>query len=464
MNAMDNLIREPASYRDAAGYIVTCQDNIYRVVTEHGLERYSQVRKTSIIDELIKKTWLLNESIVPTEQVKNIGSDAKIILQHPKIPFISYPYEWTFSALKQAALKHLQIQILALKQDVSLVDASAYNIQFMGANPVFIDHLSFAPYQTGEYWIAHQQFCEEFLNPLLLKAYCDIDFNDIYRGSNKGVTTEIIATLLPFKKKLNINMLLNVILPAHYDKKAKQKAIDVIKRKPFSKNAYLNMLMMLSSWISKLKIDKKQTTNWQQYAKHNHYQDEAKQEKHRFIEDFVTATKPKMLWDIGCNSGDFSIAALNAGAAMVVGLDSDIGALEKAYCRASKQQLNFLPLYVDLTNPSAAQGWAGIERKSLTARGPLDGLLALAVVHHLALANNLPLAQIISYLLQLAPKGVVEFVPKQDPMIKKMLSIKGDIFPDYNYQNFIDLLSQQANIIKTQVITEHGRVLIWFEK
>ena len=464
MKIMDNLMRDPASYRDAAGYIITDTDNIYRVVTEHGLERYLQVRKTSVIDELIKKKWLLNESIVPIEQANYLNADAKVILQHPKIPFISYPYEWTFSALKKATLQHLQIQIFALKQDVSLVDASAYNIQFIGADPIFIDHLSFAPYQTGEYWIAHQQFCDEFLNPLLLKAYCDIDFNNIYRGSNKGVTTNMLATLLPMTKKLNINILLNVILPAHYDKKAKQKAIDIINKKPLSKNTYINMLMMLESWINKLTINKKHETHWQQYAVHNHYKDEAKQKKITFVTDFISAIKPKMLWDIGCNSGDFSIAALSAGATMVVGLDNDIGALEKAYCRAYQQKLNFLPLYADLTNPSPAQGWAGVERKSLIQRGPLDGLLALAVVHHLALANNIPLSQIINYLLQLAPKGIIEFVPKQDPMIKQMLSIKGDIFPDYSYQNFIDLLSHQAKVVKTQRITEHGRVLIWFEK
>lgn len=461
---MDNVVREPGSYRDTAGFIVNHQNNIYRVITDLGVERYQSVRQTPVINQLIKKQWLLDETIIPAEQAKQISQQAAVLLQHPKLSFVSYPYEWTFSALKQAALRHLQIQIYALKNNISLVDATAYNMQFIGANPVFIDHLSFAPYQAGEYWIAHKQFCEEFLNPLLLKAYCDIDFQTIYRGSNRGVSTEMLATLLPLKKKLGLNTLFNIVLPVHFDKKAKQKAVSAVKHKPLSKTAYLNMLTMLESWIKKLKINDKQETNWQQYAEHNHYQDEAKQKKLTFVSEFAATIKPNTIWDIGCNSGDFSVAALNAGAKMAIGMDNDVGALEKAFARAQSEQLNFFPIYIDLANPSPAQGWAGIERKSLTERAPLDAVLALAVVHHLALANNIPLAQIVDYLLQLAPKGVVEFVPKADPMVQTMLAIKGDIFPDYSYENFIGLLAKRAKVIKTEVITEHGRVLIWFEK
>jgi len=460
---MDKLSRDAASYRDNAGFILANQQKIYRVITDAGMERYQSARQTPVIEHLIKKNWLVNELVLSASDAAQINREAKLILEHSKLPFISYPYEWTFSALKQAALQHLQIQLYALEHNVSLIDASAYNIQFIGAKPIFIDHLSFAPYQAGEYWIAHKQFCDEFLNPLLLKAYCDVDFQAMYRGNLNGISAHTLASLLPLKKKLNINTLFNVILPVHYDKKAKRQSVNRMQKKPLSKKAYVNMLTMLYEWIGKLSINKNKKTDWQHYADINHYQTQAKQKKLDFVKNFIATTKPNIVWDIGCNSGDFSIAALATGAHYVIGMDTDVGALEKAYQRAYQQNLNFLPLYIDVTNPSPAQGWANIERQSLTERGKPDAILALAIVHHLALANNVPLTQVVDYLLTLAPKGVIEFIPKQDPMVETMLSIKGDIFPDYTYDNFIQLLQNKTKIIQQQEITTHGRKLIWYE-
>jgi len=461
---MTELIREASSYKDPSGYILSADDKIYRVITPHGEAAYQKTRETSVIHHLIEKKWLLNETELSPQFANDIAPDAAKVLMHPKLPFISYPYEWTFSLLKAAALRHLKIAQYALERDISLIDASAYNIQFIGVEPIFIDHLSFRPYQVGEYWLAHQQFCHEFLNPLLLKAYCGVDFQALFRGTNCGITTNFINHLLPFRKKCRPGLFMNVVLPNYFDKKPKQIAIKINRKKTFQKKAYLNMLQMLENTVKKLQYSDKQHTTWQNYAKDNHYNDQEKGEKIQFIKRFVKAVKPKQLLDLGCNSGDYAIAALQAGAEYVIGIDTDLGALEKAYHRALTQKLQFLPLVIDCANPSPAQGWAGIERQSLKARGTQDAIIALALIHHLALGNNISLDAILTDWLALAPTGVIEFVPKNDPMIETMLALKGDIFPDYTYENFIQLLSQKAKIINTCKITIHGRVLVWFEK
>ncbi|MAZ39932.1 MAG: nodulation protein NoeA [Legionellales bacterium] len=461
---MNNFKRDLGSFKDPAGFIIHDDSSIYRIITKVGLADYKAVRQTPVIRELIEREWLLDEKALSIEQASAISVDAASILMHPKIPFISYPYEWTFSALKQAALRHLAIQQHALIHNVSLVDASAYNIQFLGASPIFIDHLSFRPYKIGEFWLAHQQFCDTFLNPLLLKAYTHIDYQAWYRGSLNGISTVEINRLLPWYRKFNLAVFVHVVLPAHFEKKKKQQAINTLQQKAFSKQAYLNLLIMLENCIKKLVLPKSQITQWQTYAKDNHYQAIEKQNKLRFIRTFIEKTKPKQLWDLGCNSGDYAIAALKAGAEYVIGMDTDIGALENAYERAKQENYNFLPLHIDCMNPTPAQGWANTERYALQERTNADAIMALAIIHHLALSGNVSLSDIIDYLLQLAPMGVLEFVPKQDPMVKLMLAIKGDIFPDYHYDNFINLLSRHAEIIQTETITEHGRVLIWYEK
>lgn len=179
---------------------------------------------------------------------------------------------------------------------------------------------------------------------------------------------------------------------------------------------------------------------------------------------FCAAERPGLLWDMGCNTGDYAVTALEAGARQVVGVDADIGAVEQAYHRAKCGRLDFLPLHMAVTNPSPSQGWAETERGSMSARARADALLALALVHHLAIAGNVPLGLVVDWLVSLAPKGVVEFVPKADPMVAHLLRLREDIFDDYSLANFESRLSARATIVKTQVVSDSGRTLYWFER
>jgi ribosomal protein L11 methylase PrmA len=454
--------RDSASFRDPAGHVYWQEDTIYRTVMPGFAEAFDAVRQTQVIKNWIDKGMLWPEEQVPTNQLE-CAQHAYALLKHPKFPFISYPYEWSFAMLKDAALFHLELMLDALSHDIMLNDASAFNVQFNGVNPVFIDHLAFRPYVPGEYWQAHKQFFEQFLNPLLLQAYCGVPFQGWYRGNVNGISTAEIAKLLPLRCRLNWHVFFHIMLQAHFDKAQRPDVAKVAKQVHMPKHGLQHLWQSLHKWISKLH-DKAPTSHWQSYAKTHSYENEQFAIKKVFVSEFIEQTQPDLVWDLGCNIGIFSELALQAGAKRVIGFDNDHSALAVAYETAKKNKLAFTPLFMDMTNPSPAQGWYETERLSLTKRNKPDAILALALVHHLAIGANIPLPMIVDWLIDLAPTGVIEFVPKTDPMVQIMLSQRQDIFTDYTIEAFINLLSQKANIILRVKLSESGRELIQFRK
>ncbi len=459
---MQNIVRHPSSFRDPAGTVYTSGNRIIRGLTDEGFARYSVVKNSGLLDSLIK-----TNKVISSHELTEVGEGSNYVkfLEHELIEFISYPYEWPFLLLKEAALHHLAIQITALKHEISLIDASAYNIQFKGVNPIFIDVLSFKSYQTGEFWNAHRQFCEHFLNPLLLYAIKNIPYHDWYRGSMEGVSTEMLARLLPSRSWFSLNYLVHILLPAHNQNKSKKTNDRIVSRShyhQFPKSIYLRFLEQLHRWIQKLQLKSQQMTTWEDYTTTRFYTEKQLIEKREFISEFVKATKPKQLWDLGCNDGEFAQIALKNGAGYVIGFDADLGALDKAVIRAKQNNLNFLPLYQQISNLTPNQGWLSKERLSILDRGAPNALIALALIHHLALGHNLPLNEIIQLLTSISPCGVVEFVPKTDPTAQKMLALKGDCFPHYTEQNFQRILAEQSSIVKTLTLSESGRTLYWY--
>lgn len=459
---------DPASYRDPAGQVHRIGDKIYRTVQPVGLEDYIFVRDSGALLPLIA-----DGSVVAAEEVESavLGEHAPqggIVVEHPKIPFISYPYEWSFGALKAAALLHLDIQITLLDQGITLSDASAYNIQFQGPKPVFIDLLSFRKYRENEHWSGHRQFCEQFLNPLLLRAYLDIPFNDWYRGRLEGIPAGDLSRLVKLRHRFSWRVLSHVILPARLQSAANEQSQNAAiraKTRGLPQRSYMAILVQLRNWIAGLTPKGKNNTVWANYASDNTYIEAESRAKQEFVSDFAGKVRPALALDVGCNTGDYSKIALSSGATAVVGLDADYGALEQAYARAQAEKLNFLPLYQDSANASPGQGWKHIERQSLEQRTDgIDAVLALAFEHHLAIGRNIPLPGVVQWITSLAPRGVVEFVPKEDPTVQKMLALRDDIFPDYSVDTFIHLLEQQARIVKSQEISASGRRMFWFDR
>jgi ribosomal protein L11 methylase PrmA len=438
---------------------------VLRTVMPSAAKDFEFVEASGLIPSLVERGMLIPQSHLSLELLGAAVGDAAYLLEHPKLDFISHPYEWPFRGLQAAALLQLDLYLEALKRDVTLSDATAYNIQFEGVRPVFIDRLSFRRYEDGQFWLGHRQFCEQFLNPLLLRALFGIPHNAWYRGSPEGIGAAELSALLPLRKKFSWRVLTNVVMQGSLQKTRSSDAHQAVAGKlKFPKPAFERLLKGLRTWIASLQPADRQPTTWQEYARHNSYRDTEAQAKRKFVARFVSENKPRTVWDIGCNTGDYSAAALEAGARSVIGFDFDQGALDLAFDRAKSENLAFTPLFLDVTNPAPDQGWGQAERRGLRARAKADAVLALALIHHVAISKNVPLGDVVSWLTDMAPRGVIEFVPKTDPMVVELLRLREDIFPNYNEEHFVKCLEERARIVTSEVVSASGRKLFAFER
>lgn len=457
--ALHSTGRHPASFRDPDAGVFIAGSRVLRALTPDAAARYDAVR--SVVDALSTEGM-----VVPTrESAEPPPPGFARVLEHEPIAFISYPYEWPFALLKRAALLHLDLHQRALARGVTLTDASAYNVQYRGPRPVFIDIGSFRPYREGELWAGHRQFCEQFLNPLLLAARFGIPHHAWYRGALEGIPAAELAALWPASGWLSPRVLVHVLLPASAERAAKKRSaasVERIRKAHLPKAGYAALLGQLRRWIAGLEPRGFGATTWAGYGQDRNYAASELEAKRRVVAEFAARHRPAMLWDFGCNDGEFTEVALANGAGAAVGFDADPGALELACARAERAGLAFLALHQDAANPSPSQGWLGRERAALGERQPPDAVMALAFEHHLALGRNLPLGQVADFLTGTAPRGLVEFVPKTDATVQRMLALKGDIFPGYTEAAFAAALSARARIVRTDALAG-GRKLFWFE-
>jgi len=454
---------DPASFRDPSGHVYIVEGQVFRTVMPRARDDYEFVRATGLLQQLTERNLLIGAAEVPRGTLGvRAAADAAYVLRHPTLPFISHPYEWSFPALKAAALLTLDLLLESLEHGVTLSDASAYNIQFIGPRPVFIDYLSFRRYDDGEFWIGHRQFCEQFLNPLLLTALTGVPYQPWYRGTHEGIPAGDLARVLPMRRKLSWNVLTHVVLQSGLSRPQVATEAVRVSRMKFPLAAFQRMLRSLRRWIEALEPARSRATVWIDYAGNNSYADEDTRRKAAFVAEFVAATRPALLWDVGCNTGEYAAIALRNGARSVVGFESDHGALDAAFHHARSSELALLPLYLDAANPSPDQGWNEAERRGIRARGMGDAVLALAVVHHLAIGRNVPLPAVVDWLIDLAPSGIIEFVPKSDPMVELMLRLRRDIFEDYEEEAFLASVRRRAEVVKCARAGSSKRLLVWY--
>lgn len=464
---MTACVAEPGSFRDPSGHVFLQNDRVFRTVTDRAVADYEFVRDSGVLEEFAAAGRLVESREIDLRLVGAAGEGARHVLEHPRLPYVSFPYEWPFSVLKAAALLHLDLHLDLLERDITLSDASAYNVQFRGARPLFIDVLSLRRYRDGEYWVGHRQFCEQFLNPLLLRALLGVPHNAWYRGSLEGLSASDLARLLPLRSKLSWKVLSHVVLQAKFDRKATlepERSIDRVRQGRLSKTAFCGLLTQLRGWIARLQPADTGPTTWSDYAETHSYGSDEEAAKRRFVAEFVQQTKPGLMFDLGCNVGDYAVVALESGARDVIGFDFDQRVLETAFARATSQGLSLLPLFLDAANPSPDQGWQQAERAGFAQRARADALLALAFEHHLAIGRNVPLAQLLPWLTGLASAGVIEFVPKSDPTVQRMLALREDIFTGYDEAAFESCLAKSARIVRDEVVSEHGRRLFWYDR
>lgn len=461
---MGSPVADPGSFRDPAGRVHRSGDRILRTIGPRAVASYEAARDSGVLKKYVERSVLVDSLPLDPADLGLLSDPTVVyVVEHPKIPFISYPYEWSFSLLKKAALHHLDFQLDLLSDGFVLSDATAYNVQFDGHQPVFIDLLSIRPYREGEYWLAHNQFCEQFLNPLLLRAIFGIHHNDWFRGRLEGIPSSAIERMLPLRRKLSIRMIAHVVAPARLQASRERSHTADNIRRPLAKIAYRSLLSQLRNWIAALRPASSGTL-WQDYEEFHSYSQGEDAAKREFVSRFVADAKPEMLWDFGCNAGLHCEIAAKAGARKVIGFDFDHGALDKALARSEHENLDFLPLFLDGANPSPSQGWAQMERLGLADRANADCLLALAFIHHLAIGRNVPLDDAVGWLIGFAPRGLIEFVQKDDPTVKEMLALREDIFDRYDESEFLRAVERRARIVGRRRNPENGRLLVVYER
>lgn len=448
------------SFRDPSGFLFIDEGVIYRQVNILYKENYDHLINSGLYKTLSDSKLLISHQEATLELAKS--DRAYKIIKPELITFISYPYEWCFSQLKDAALITLQIQKEALKFNMSLKDCSAYNVQFYQGRPVFIDTLSFEKYNEGEPWVAYRQFCQHFLAPLALMSYKDIRLNQLFRIYMDGIPLDLASKILPIRSSFSFALLTHIYLHAKSQKYFADKKV-VKKQHKISRLSFLGLIDSLETAIKNLKW-KQGRTEWGAYYEDTNYSSSAINHKKQIISKFLDKISPKNVWDLGANDGYFSRVASNKGI-QTISFDIDPVAVERNYTTSVKEkEKNILPLLLDLTNPSPNIGWENRERMSLKKRRSADAVLALALIHHLAISNNLPLKKIAHFFYKICNSIIIEFVPKNDSQVQRLLSTREDIFPNYSQHSFEEEFNKYFNIINSEIIHDSQRTLYLMER
>ena len=422
-------------------------------------EQYDLLMSSGLYATLVERNLLLTHDEVDEQPAT---PPAHRILRPELIAFVSYPYEWCFGQLKDAALATLEIQTLAMEHGMSLRDASAFNVQFRDGRPVLIDTLSFERLDAGEPWVAYRQFCQHFLAPLALVAYRDARLQRLTQLHLDGIPLDLAAGLLP--KRAGLKPSLGMHLFAHARSQRRHSADGATERAArrrggFNERAFAGVIGSLRSAISDLSWSPDDSAWTGYYDEAPSYSPAASEHKQALVESFVDQARPQSVWDLGGNTGAFARIASARGTPTVC-FDADPGCVERNYAAiAAERETNLLPLVMDLSNPSPGVGVANRERSSLAERGPADMALALALVHHLAIGNNVPLDLLADDLRGLCTWLAIEFVPKTDPQVESMLALREDVFDDYTRKGFEDAFGRRFTVERAEEIRDSERVL-----
>ena len=391
---------------------------------------------------------------------------ARRCCEHERIPFVSYPYEWPFSMLKDAALLQLDLNLAAIEVDMISKDSSPYNVQFKGAKPVFVDVGSFERLREGEPWVGYRQFCMLYLYPLLLQSVKDVSYHALLRGAIDGITPAQMRGMVSFRDRFRKGFYLNVFLHAKLEARHGDRGKEVkaeFKKAGFKKELIVANLRRMRKLVAGLEWSPPQGV-WVAYGERNSYTDDDAKRKDEFVREVATSKGWGLTWDIGCNNGRYSRIAAE-GSRQVLAVDYDQGPVELLYRTLREEgDEKILPLTMNLADPSPGLGWRGQERRSLPDRGAPDLLLALALIHHVTIAANVPVAEFVDWLAGLGTSLVIEFPTREDPMVQKLLAPKRDgLHPDYERESFERVLSQAFDVERRERL-ESGTRLLYFAR
>jgi hypothetical protein len=448
--------REPGSFRDRNGTIFYCNDRVLRTLSAQALANWHQLQQTTFFVE-----QQAQRRIVTTRMADDITlEDAAGVLEHERVPFVSYPYEWTFGMLKDAALLQLELMRHALPEDMILKDASPYNVQWVGVQPVHIDIPSFEPLRPGDPWVGYRQFCELFLYPLMLQAYKRVSFRPWMRGRIDGIPAEEMRRLMSARDLLRPGVLLHVLAQSALQRRysaGRQNVRGALAEAGFAKPLIENNVRKLTSLVGRLTLDHDRT-EWSDYDQTHSYGAAEFERKATFVRNAAASGGWRLAWDIGCNTGTFS-RIIEPYCDQVVAMDGDPLAIERFYEqeKAEGGSRSLLPLVVNVADASPNQGWLGAERKGLAERGRPQFTLCLALVHHIVISANIPLEAFIGWLADLGTSLVIEFVGRDDEMVQVLLANREDQYQDYHHDKFRALLSTRYEIQHDQPLKGGSR-------
>jgi hypothetical protein len=436
---------------------------VRRALSERGLADWEALAATDLFRENVAAGRL-----VATERVGEPaglpaeldGAGVAAVLRHDRIPVVSYPYEWPFGMLKDAALLELDLLLAALDEGLVLKDASPYNVQWRGSKPVFVDVGSFERLREGEPWAGYRQFCALVLYPLLLQAYKGVPFQPWLRGSLEGIEPAQMRALLGFRDRFRRGVLTNVVLHAklegrYADREVKQD----LKKAGFSAELIRANARKLRKLVERLRWEPGRTA-WSGYGAANPYDEADAAAKEAFVRQAAGTRRRRLLWDLGCNDGRYTrIAAAEADYAVAV--DADAAVVEALYrALRSEGSETILALLGNVADPSPGLGWRGAERRPLAARGRPELTLCLALVHHVSLAGNVPVRAFLDWLADLGTELVIEFPTREDPMVRRLLDRKGaGANPDYETESFERALGERWRVERRETLPSGTRIL-----
>jgi hypothetical protein len=442
------------SFRDPAARVYADGDRILRGTDAVTLANFEALARTRFFGDAVREGRIVGSRSLGKGDP---GAAAVLdqgwagVLEHDRVPLLSYPYEWTFSMLKDAALLHLDLLEKSLDEGWIIKDSTPYNIQFVGATPTFIDVPSFVPRPPGDYWRGYRQFCMCFLYPLMLTAYRGIPFQVFLRSSLDGIAPVDAARYFTGLGIFRKGVLSHVRFPAALEGRAAAhhtgKAEDAQHKARRHSDAMVKGLVQSMQRIVRALPAASGASAWSDYATTHSYDDASFQEKKAFVAKAASREPLGTVWDLGSNTGIFS-ELLAQSAAHVVSVDSDHECVERLYLRLRERgDRRILPLTMNLANPSPGQGWAGVERLPFDQRNRPDLILGLALIHHICLSSNVPIPDFLDWLAGTGAKLIIEFVDRDDIMVKEMLSRKSETHEDYNLQNFETELRRRYDVV-----------------
>ena len=443
---------DPGSFRDPNSRVVLRGSKVYRLLGPRALDDWNAFSAS----ELFKRELELGR-IVDTKEI-DIGAVLEepnpswvAALEHVRLPFLSYPYEWCFSMLRDAALLQLDLLSQALDEDLILKDASPFNIQFRGFRPTFIDIGSFQRLATNQIWEAYGQFCQLFLFPLLLQAHKDVPFQPWLAARLDGIPALEMDNLMSWRDLARPGVFAHVYLQAKLRKRYQRLDSDLessVRAGKFDKRLIQANVQRLGKLVRKLDWSPA-ASEWSDYANDNSYPEQDREAKRRFVRESLGDRRRELVWDLGCNTGEYSFIAAEQ-TDLVVAFDADYLAIERLYRQLRRQNRgSILPLVMNLAQPSPPLGWRHQERAGLEQRPKPDMTLALALVHHLALSANVPLGEFVSFAAALGGELLVEFPTREDAMVKRLLGRKTEQHPDYSRDSFERELGRHFFVRKT---------------